>query len=277
MNTFAKIVALCLFPIVTFAQPTIEIYLTSHPYPSRGTTIESIEDNYEVMINGVQPKPLKITMAFDKTGNIIDETKYGKGGGKLSEAKWEYNQNQKLVKKTHRYFVNMLGWKVDEVDLTYNDTTGYISGIRYIKNGALLSTSKVFCDSLGKPIEVRVLDDKGAFTMIEKIGYSPNANLIRVMVLKSTNQFVSRWLYPIDQLKPYQSGQIERQYYPNGDVMLESLEDQTKIDQGYYYEYSYDGQGNWNEKSTYQVALGKNNKIKDKKLEHKITRTIKYY
>jgi len=277
MNTLVKIVVFCLLPIATFSQPTIDIYLNSHPYPSRGSTIESIEDNYELVINGVQPKPFKVSMMFDKVGNIVSEIKYGKSGGTLSETKWEYNQNSKLVRKNHRYFVNMLGWKVDEVQITYSDTTGYISDILIIKNGALLSNSKVFCDSQGKPFEVRVLDDKGAFTMIEKIGYSPNANLIRVMVLKSTNQFVSRWLYPIDPLKPYQSGQIERKYYPNDDVMLESLEDSTKIDQGYFYEYNYDGQGNWIEKTTYQVTLGKNGKIKDKKLEHKISRTIKYY
>jgi hypothetical protein len=266
-----------LFATFAFSQPTIEIYLTNHPYPSKGSVIESIEETYELMIKEVPPRPFKIITTYDKLGNIIGETKIGKTGGKQSEKKWEYNQNQELTKKTHRYFVNMLGWKIDETMLSYNDTTGYISEIRFIKNGILESTSKVFCDSMGTPFEVRVLDDKGAFSKIEKINYSSSTNIIRVMVLKSTNQFINRWLYPIDSTKPYQIGQIERQFYPNGNVMLESLEVQTKTDQGYYYEYKYDSNGNWTEKDTYQVTLGKNSKIKDKKLEHKILRTIKYY
>ncbi len=260
-----------------FSQPTIEIYFTNHPYLSKGSVIESIEETYELQIKEVPPRPFKITTLFNKSGNIISEIKYGSTGGKQSETKWEYNQNQKLIKKTQRFFVNMIGWKVDETTLNYNDTTGYISEIRFIKNGTLEYASKVFCDKVGLPSEVRVIDNKGSFSMIERISYSPNANIIRVMLLKPSGQFSSLHLYPIDYTKPYQSGQIERQYYPNGEVMLESLEYQTKIDQGYYYEYNYDEQGNWIEKSTYQVALGKNSKMKDKKLEHKILRTIKYY
>jgi YD repeat-containing protein len=277
MRQFLTIIFLILLTACALAQPTIEIYLTNHSYPSKGSAIESIEETYELMIQEIPPSPFKVMIRLDKTGKITSETKYGKAGGKQSETNWEYDQNQKLTKKTHRYFVNMLGWRAEETSLKYNDTTGYIAEIRFIKNGVLQSTSKVFCDSLGSPFDVRVLDDNGAFSTIEKIGYSPSANLIRVMILKSTSQFISRWLYPIDPSKPYQSGQIERQYYPNGEVMLESLEDQTKIDQGYFYEYTYDGQGNWVEKDTYQVSLGKNSKIKNKKLEHKIMRTIKYY
>ncbi len=263
--------------ICVFAQPTIEIYLTNHPYPSKGSAIESIEETYELQIKEVPPKPFKITSSFDKNGYILSETKYGNTGGKQSETKWEYNQNRNLTKKEHRYFANMLGWKTDEVSLSYNDTTGYISEIKFVNNGKTQTVSKVFCDNSGKPNEVRVLDANGAFSMIERISYSPNGNIIRVMLIKPSGQFSSLWLYPIDYTKPYQSRQVQRQYYPNGEVMLESLEKQTKIDQGYYYEYRYDSQGNWVEKDTYQVALGKNNKIKDKKLEHKIRRTIKSY
>lgn len=258
-------------------QPTIELYLTNHPNKTEGSAIESIEETYELLIKEVSPRAFKITTMFDRMGNIVSETRYSKSGGKQGEMKYEYNQNHKLIKKTHRYFVNMLGWKIDETLLNYNDTTGFISEIRIFKNGALQSMSKVFCDSLGNPRETRVLDDKGGFSMVEKISFSPSTNLIRVMMLRPTGQLVSRWMYPIDSTKPYQTGQIERQYYPNGAVMLESLEDQTKTDQGYYYEYNYDNQGNWIEKDTYQVTLGKKNKIKDKKLEHKILRTIKYF
>jgi len=216
-------------------------------------------------------------MMFNKFGNITSETSYGKTGGKMSETKYNYNLNQKLTKKTHRYFLNMLGWRIEESTLSYNDTTGFISEIRYSKNGQLLSTSQVFCDDAGRPIEVRVLDDKGAFTLIERLAYSPHVNVIRVMQSKSTNQLIYRWVYPIDITKPYQTGQIEREFYPNGEIMQEALEDESKLDQGYFYEYRYDSHGNWIEKDTYQVTFGKNRKIKEKRLEHKIVRTIKYY
>ncbi|RPH31158.1 MAG: hypothetical protein EHM93_14730 [Bacteroidales bacterium] len=263
--------------ICAYSQPTIGIYFTHHPYNSKGSAIESIEETYELQIKEVPPRPFKIKMLFDKNGNLLSEAKFNSLEAKQSETKCEYNQNQKLTKKTQRFFVNMIGWKVDETTIIYNDTTGYISEIRFIKNGTLEYISKVFCDKVGLPIEVRVLDNKGAFSMIERISYSPNANIIRVMLLKPSGQYSSLHLYPIDYTKPFQSGPIERQYYPSGEVMLESLDYQTKTDQGYFYEYQYDGQGNWIEKETYQVALGKNNKIKDKKLEHKIIRAIKYY
>lgn len=262
--------------ISVFAQPTIELFFTTHPYSSKGGIIETTEEVYELQIKEVPPKPFKITSSFDRNGNILNETKYGSAGGKQSETWWEYN-NQHLTKKIHRYFVNIQGWKEDETLLIYNDTTGFISEIQCKNYGKLQTVSKVFCDKEGKPSEVRVLDAKGVFSMIERISYSPNANIIRVMILKPTGQYSSIYIYPIDYTKPYQSGQIEREYYPSGEVMIESLDYQTKIDQGYYYEYSYDGQGNWIEKNTYQVTMGKNNKIKDKKLEHKIIRTIKYY
>jgi hypothetical protein len=266
-----------LISIATIAQPTIDIFLTAHPIPSKGKEIESIEDKYELIISDVKPKPFKVNMTFDKNGNIVSDASFGKAGGRIGENKWEYNENQKLTKKTHKYFLNMLGWRNEEITIKYNDTTGFVSEILYTKNGTLLSSSKVFCDHEGKPIEVRVLDNTGAFSSIERIAYSPDANIIRVMLFTPTNQFISRWVYPMNYLKPYQSGQVEKQYYPNGDIMLESLEEETKLDQGYFYEYKYDSQGNWIEKDTYQVTIGKNSKIKDKKLEHKIFRTIKYF
>jgi len=278
MKHLITIVFFSLISLFTYSQPTIEIYLTNRPYQSKGASVESIEDNYELQIKEVQPSvPFKIITKFDKIGNIISQTKFGKAGGTISETKWEYNATQKLIKKTHRYFVNMLGWKVDETFLNYNDTTGYISEIRFTKNGVLQSTSKVFCDSIGSPFEIRVLDQKGAFASIEKISQSPNANLTRVMILKPSGQFAGLWTYPIDSTKPYQTPDVERQFYSNGDIMLESLDKKTKTDQGYFYEYNYDNQGNWTEKDTYQVTIGKNNKMKDKKLEHKIFRTIKYF
>jgi len=277
MKLLFKIIIFCLFTLSGYTQPTIEVYLTSYPFHSRGSVIESISDSYELIINDVTPKPFKVTKMFDKKGYILSETSYGKAGGIQSETKWEYNQNQKITKKTHRYFLNMLGWRVEETTLKYNDTTGLVSEIDYFKNGIIFTTSRVFCDSFGKPVEVRVLDNKGVFSTIEKFAYSPNVNIIRVVVYKVPNQYYGLWVYPLDPSIPYQSGSVERMYYPNGEIMLESLEDETKLDQGYFYEYTFDSQGNWTEKDTYQVTFGKNKKIKEKKLEHRIVRTIKYY
>lgn len=277
MKKLFNIIFLTLITLSAFSQPTIEIVLMNNPFHSRGSVIESVVDKYELVIPDVNPKPYKVIMMFDKWGYIINKTEYGKAGGKQSETNWEYNELQKITKKTHRYFVNMMGWRSEETSLTYNDTTNFISEINYRKNGTLLSTSKVFCDSSGKPIEVRVLDEKGIFSTIERLAYSPSVNIIRVAIYKVPNQFFKRWVYPLDASIPYQSGQVERLYYMNGEVMLESLEDESKLDQGYYYEYKYDDQGNWTEKDTYQVSFSKNRKVKEKKLEHKIFRTIKYY
>lgn len=258
------------------SQPTIEVYLTSSPFPSRGSVIESIEENYELLIKEVPPRPIKIVSLFNKDGMLTSEIKYGKGGGKQSDIKCEYN-NRKLIKKTQKYFVNMSGWKIDETNLKYNDTTGFLTEMSVSKNNVQQSMCKVFCDGDGRPIDIRVLDNTGAYEMNEKLVYSPGINLVRVMMFKANNQFAGSYNYPIDPSKPTQNYQVEKQYYPNGDIMLDSLDSKSKTNQGYYYEYKYDSNGNWIEKETYQVTLGKNNKIKEKKLEHRITRTIKYY
>jgi hypothetical protein len=171
----------------------------------------------------------------------------------------------------------MAGWKVDETRLAYNDTSGYLQELRVSKNGVPQSMCKVFCDSIGRPLDIRVLDNSGAYVMNEKIIYSPAINMIRVMLFKSSNQFAGSYTYPLDPSKPAKNNLLEREYYPNGEIMLDSIDSKSKTNQGYYYEYKYDSNGNWVEKETYQVMLGKNNKIKEKKLEHRITRTIKYY
>ena len=277
MKQTFSFIALILLSTLIYAQPTIEVFLNSKPYPSKGPTIESIEENLELLIKDISPQPIKIVSKFNKNGFIVNETKYGKGGGKVSESFWEYNQENKLAKKTHKYFVNLSGWKVEETKLTYNDTTGFLSYIKVSKNDVQQTMSKVFCDSIGQPIDIRVLDGNGVYVSNEKIIYSSAINLIRVMVFKSSNQFSGSYTYPIDPSKPIRNNQIEKQYYPNGELMLDSLDSNSKTNQGYYYEYSYDNYGNWIEKDTYQVSLGKNNKIKDKKLEHRIKRIIKYY
>ena len=59
--------------------------------------------------------------------------------------------------------------------------------------------------------------------------------------------------------------------------MVETLTHAVKGDQAYYYEYQYDNDNNWVVKETYQVKLGRNNKIRNKKLENRVTRKITYY
>lgn len=277
MKSLISVAVLLFCSVFTYSQPTIDAYLANNKCFSKGASIESIEDTFELLIKDIPPKPFKVITKYNNEGFIVSETRFNNFNAKQSETIWTYNTNKKLTKKTQTYFVNMIGWKVDEVILKYNDTTGYISEIQYIKNKVVQSISKIFCDNYGIPYEARVLDEKGAYEGIERISYSPNANIIRVMILQASGKFSSLNIYPIDYSKSFQSGPIERQYYPNGDIMLESLDYQTKTDQGYYYEYKYDGNGNWIEKETYQVTFGKNSKIKDKKLEHKVVRKISYY
>ena len=86
-----------------FSQPTIEIYFTNHPYLSKGSAIESIEETYGLQIKDVPPKPFKVKMLFDRNGNLLSETKHNSLESKLSETIWGYNQNHKQTKKTqHR-------------------------------------------------------------------------------------------------------------------------------------------------------------------------------
>ncbi len=277
MKSFISIAVFLSFTFIATAQPTIDAYLANSRIFSKGGAIESTEDTFELLVKNIPPKPFKVITKYNNEGYLTTETRFNNLNAKQSETVWTYNANKKLTKKTQTYFVNMIGWKVDEVILKYNDTTGYISEIQYFKNKVLQSASKVFCDNYGLPYEARVLDEKGAYEGIERISYSPNANIIRVMLLQASGKFSGLTIYPIDYSKPFQSGTVEKQYYQNGDVMLESLDYQTKTDQGYFYEYQYDGNGNWIEKDTYQVTIGKNDKIKDKKLEHKVVRKIKYY
>ncbi len=277
MKSFISIAVFLSFSLIVFAQPTIDAYLANSKFISKGGAIESTEDTFELVLKDIPPKPFKVIIKYDNEGYLASETRFNNLNAKQSETTWTYNANKKLTRKTQTYFVNMIGWKSDEVILKYNDTTGYLSEIQYFKNKVVQSISKVFCDKFGLPYEARVLDEKGAYEGIERISYSPNANIIRVMILQASGKYAGLNIYPIDYSKPFQSGTIQKQYYPNGDVMLESLDYQTKTDQGYFYEYQYDGNGNWVEKDTYQVTIGKNDKIKDKKLEHKILRKIKYY
>lgn len=276
MIRYFLLISSFLFIVTLKAQPTVEVYLNNQTYINKNTSVESIEEKHELLIKELPSQPLRIVQHFNRSGYITNEKKFGKMNGLLSETSWEFDQNEKLVKKTHKYFVNMLGWRLEETLVTYNDS-GFVSNIQFFKDGIVLTSSKVKCDSIGRPVYLRVYDGKGAHLTDEKLKYIPTANIIKVMIYKYTNQFVGSFVYPIDNLIPFQSNSIKKQYYPNGNIMLETLENSKNSDQGYYYEYKYDSHGNWLEKTTYQVTIGKNNKIKDKKAEHRIQRIIKYY
>ncbi len=258
------------------AQPVIYIYIGNQPYGKSGSSIESIEEQHELMLKDVTVEPIRIVMRFNQRGYITNELKYGKMGGLQSETRWEYDAKMQILKKTHNYFINYAGWKLDETILIYNDTTGYLSDIKQFRDGNLTSFAKVTCDSIGRPVEVRIFDSRGVYVNIERVIYIASANAIKVMNYKSTNQFINSWTYPLDNSKPFINSSIRKEYYPNGEVMIEML-DTGNTDQGYFYEYIYDSRGNWTVKQTYQVNVGKNMRIRNKKLEHSIKRTITYY
>ncbi len=276
MNRITLFFILVFLNFSSFSQPIIEVYFNIQTYIKKNTPVESIEEKYELLIKELPSQPLRVTLSFNREGNLVNEKKFGKKDGLLSETSWEYNKDQHLTRKTHKYFVNMLGWRLEETLLNYNDS-GCLTDIRFSKDGLLLNSATVKCDADKRPEELQVFDGKGVHLTNEKVKYIPSANVIKVMVYKYTNQFVGNFNYPYDNSQPFQNSNLKQEFYPNGNVMLEFLGSTDGSNQGYFYEYKYDGYGNWVEKETFQVTLGKNNKIKSKKAEHKITRAIKYY
>jgi hypothetical protein len=193
-----------------------------------------------------------------------------------SDTRWEYTGDGRLTKMSHKYFVNMVGWREQILSIEYNPDTGIPERIVQEREGKPLQKGTIITDSLGRVEMVQVFNANGALSYIEKLIYLIPANMIRVLMYKPNNQFVGTWSYPLDPNKDYQISSVNQTMYPNGDVRIETLPDATKGDQAYYYEYEYDSQGNWITKETYQVKLGKENKITKKKLEHRITRKITY-
>jgi hypothetical protein len=170
----------------------------------------------------------------------------------------------------------MIGWREEIVKIEYNPETQVPEKITVEREGKLLQRATVEIDTMGKIEMVQVFNSSGAYSFIEKLIYLQSANIIRVLVYRPNNQFYGTWSYPIDPNKEFNVSAVSQEKYDNGDIRLETLTDASKGDQAYYYEYEYDSQGNWIIKDTYQVNLGKNNKIKKKKLEHRITRKITY-
>ena len=279
MPNISKILILLIISLVSnilVAQPIIDIYLSAKIPSSKGSNFTSVEEIHEVLAlkNGKAPI-FRIAMKFNANGNLISEIKYNSVGGIQYEINWEYNAKAEPTRKFIRQFINYKGWTTEEVIFKYNDTTGCLHDITFFYEKVKKQYAQVECDSSGKIKELRIFNESGVFTNIERVLYVSANNSLRVMVLRSNEQFVATYSYPLDYSKKPPKSSLKREYYPNGDIMLEALPD-SKLEQGYYYEYKFDSFGNWTEKLTYQCTVTSSNKVKGKKLEHKITRKITY-
>jgi len=262
--------------VSTFAQPVIDVYLSAVSPTFKGMQFRMVEETHELLalVNGKTPF-FKIVKKFNTEGRLISETKYNNMGGVVYETNWEYNSKSEPLKKFTKQFINYKGWTTEEVRFKYNDTTGCLQEINFYYEKVRKQYAQVTCDSLGKLKEIHVFNESGVFTNIERILYIPSNNSLRVMVYRSNEQFVAAHIYPIDYAKTPPKSSIKRAYNDRGDIILEALPD-SKLKQGYYYDYRYDSYGNWNIKLTYQCTVTENDKVKDKKLEHKIIRNITY-
>jgi hypothetical protein len=243
---------------------------------SRGSHFLSIEEVSEVIIRGRSPIPFRVEKKFNSSGLIISEVSLNSAGGRNSETEWEYIDGTKLVYKHHRYFKNMAGWNEEEVKIEWDENTKLPQKIVVLKNGEIWQWALTTLDTLGRIESAKVFSSSGAHIFSERLMYIEPSNMIKVMVFKSNGLFSSTSSYPIDPKKEFSFESVSREYYPNGEIMIDTLEGSDKGDQAYYYEYEYDSQGNWIEKRTFQATLGRNNKIKNKNLENRVIRTITY-
>ncbi|MDX9853771.1 MAG: hypothetical protein RBS81_08330 [Tenuifilaceae bacterium] len=257
-------------------QAVITHYLNVQPEPFRGGRVKAVIENHELMINDVAGQPFTVEKRYNGAQYIVSEESKGKASGANLSRTWEYDgQNRPLLIVT-KQFVNILGWKNERIEFTYNDTTTFLQSIKVIKGDEVEVSGNVKCDDKGIPIYVEVFNNRGAHIATEKIYYLPANNLVKIMVYKINNQLSGITNIPLDKGKPFTHSSLKREYYSNGDIMLDSLDGNEKINQAYYYEYEYDSKGNWIVKTTYQVNLTKSNKIRNKKAEEKTNRQIIY-
>jgi len=193
----------------------------------------------------------------------------------MGESTWEYNSKGELTKKVNRQFMNFKGWITEQTLLSYNDTSGVLQEITTIFENQVTLRAEVIPDKDLKITEVLLYNEKNMHVGTERVVYLPQNNTIRVLSYKPNEQFIGATTYPLDPKLPEPPSAIKREFNSHGDVVLEALPN-SKMEQGYYYEYKYDSYGNWIEKLTYQCKVTKNGKVKDKMLEHKITRNITY-
>jgi len=263
--------------VMAGAQPIVNHFMAVQPDISRGRAFKSITENSEVLIRGIKPIPHKTEKLFNAHGLIIKQIAYNSAGGKTGETSWEYTSFGKLMRKHYRFFANLSGWNEEEVVVEWDSLTNLPTKVDVFKNGKKSQWAALVIDTLGRIESAKVFGSTGGHTFTEKFIYIEPSNMVKVMVYRANGVYTSSWSYPLDQQKDFTFESVSCSYYPNGDVMLEKLSDASKGDQGYYYEYEYDSQGNWVEKRTYQVNLGRNDKIKKKTLEHKLVRSIQYH
>lgn len=261
---------------LAFSQPIVNHFLAIPNDVSHGRTFRSITETSEVLIRGYKPIPHKTEKQFNGNGLITQQIAYNSAGGKSSETHWEYTQHNELRRKYHKFFANLSGWNEEEVVVEWDSETLLPHRVEVIKNGKTSQWALITVDTLGRIESAEVFGPTGAHTFTEKFIYIEPSNMIKVMVYKSNGLYASSWSYPLNREKEFNFESVACQYYPNGDVMLEKLSNAIKGDQAYYYEYEYDSQGNWIKKRTYQVNLGRNDRIKKKNLENKVTRKISY-
>lgn len=273
---FSILIATICFTALAYSQPIVNHFLAIPNDVSHGGTFSSITETSEVLIKGYQPIPHKTEKKFNGNGLINEQITYNSAGGKSSETYWEYMPNNGLSKKRYKFFANLSGWNEEEVTVEWDSKTLIPIKIEVLRNGKMSQWALMTIDTLGRIESAKVFGPTGAHTFTEKFIYIEPSNMIKVMVYKANGLFTSSWSYPLNREKDFRIESIACQLYPNGDVMLEKLSNAIKGDQAYYYEYEYDSQGNWIEKRTYQVELGKNDKIKKKSLENRVTRKITY-
>jgi hypothetical protein len=269
-------ITLLFVSIGCFGQPIVSHFLAPQADISKGRPFKTIEEQSEVIIKGLNSLSPKVVQEFNSQGFIVSRVALNSAGGRTSETTWEYIDGKKLTYKKHRFFANMSGWTEDEVKVEWDYNSGLPTKVEVLRNGRVTQWALMTIDTLGRIESAKVFGPTGAHTFTERFMYMEPSNMIRVMMFRSNGVFSSNWTYPIDLTKEFSFESLTRQYYPNGDVMVETLKDSTKGDQAYYYEYDYDNQGNWVEKRTYQVSLGRNNSIRNKKLEHRFIRKIGY-
>lgn len=273
---FSILIATLCFTALAYSQPIVNHFLAIPNDVSHGGTFSSIIETSEVLIKGYQPIPHKTEKKFNGNGLITEQIAYNSAGGKSSETYWEYMPNNGLRKKRHKFFANLSGWNEEEVIVEWDNETLVPLKVEVLKNGKISQWALMTMDTLGRIESAKVFGPTGAHTYTEKFIYIEPSNMIKVMVYKANGVFTSSWSYPLNREKTFKPESISCQSYSNGDIMLEKLSNALKGDQAYYYEYEYDNRGNWIEKRTYQVKLGKNDKIKNKSLENRVTREITY-
>ncbi|MFP4557050.1 MAG: hypothetical protein ACLFNU_09285 [Bacteroidales bacterium] len=264
------------FVTLASGQPMVSHFLENPSDKSKGRPFKRIEEVSEIIIKGVYAVPHRVVKEFNSHGNILSKISYNSAGGVSNETRWEYVDGVRLKRKESRFFANMLGWISEEVIIDWDEETMQPQKVRVVKNGKPWRTAFISLDTLGKVEGAKVIDSQGGRIFNENFIYLESSNMIKVMVHRANGIFYGSWSYPIDPLKEFEFESVSRQYYPNGEVKIETLSNAAKGDQAYYYEYEYDNQGNWIEKSTYQVKIGRKNKLRRKRLEHKVTRIITY-